>query len=106
MRQLLASASENAARAWTFTVPSAGPYADGAPMVFRVPVRLSFAREHEEKPGYGHWEACLPGPVHDTPWNDSDGSDGSSNAIAGVGPFLRDRRFVLKDTAGRAVERS
>lgn len=106
VRQVLASASEDAARTWTFTVPSTGRHADGAPMVVRIPVRFSFNRKHERKPAYGRWDAYLPGPVHDIPWSDSDGSDGSSNVVAGDNPFLRDRRFVLKDTAGSSGDRS
>ena len=68
-RKVLADASIQAARDWTFEPPAAGPHKDDGEWVVRVPVAFHL---HEwgkpERSGYGTWEGYIPGPRETIPW--------------------------------------
>ncbi|WP_255516497.1 energy transducer TonB [Luteimonas suaedae] len=89
-RRLLVRASLVAARAWTFKVPTTGEYADAGSWVVRVPVDYEF---EDRRPGYGEWQAYIPGPRQQPDWAPED--DGAPDALlagqvhqAGVGMRL------------------
>lgn len=69
-RQLLADASLDAARKWTFNPPTKGASVDDPYWVVRVPVSFSLhqfgTRPTEES--YGSWHAYIPGPRQTPPW--------------------------------------
>jgi hypothetical protein len=109
-RKVLASATLRAASQWQFRVPTVGPNAAKDHWVVQVPVNYTLGpccsapvRQ------YGHWNAYLPGPVQNVPWdheNTSDTSRTSADAITSGGLFVRDKRFILKtaltDGSGRS----
>lgn len=64
-RGLFEDAALRNARHWRFTVPSAGPDVDAPYWTARVP--LAFVLSH--RPTAGRWEAYIPGPVREIPWD-------------------------------------
>lgn len=106
-RKVLADASIEAARRWTFRIPTVGANADKRHWVVTVPINYMIAPSpmqtgsllrRTSKPVPGQWRAYVPGPVQSIPWDDEDesGVNGSGDAIAGGELFVRDERFVLK----------
>lgn len=67
MRGILAKSATSTARQWTFKPPTEGDAANATSWVARVPVDYSFAGDRN--PGYGEWEAYVPGPRQEAPWN-------------------------------------
>jgi hypothetical protein len=65
-RELLARASLNKARSWTFNAPKTGKEADLDFWSVRVPVDYTFDREPSSP--YGQWVAYVPGPRAEIPW--------------------------------------
>lgn len=109
-RKVLANATLRAASKWQFRVPTAGPNATKDRWVVQVPLNYTLgpccsAPTHR----YGQWNAYLPGPVQNIPWdheNTSGASRTSSDAIASGGLFVRDTRFVLKTALADGGSRS
>ena len=66
MRDLLAKPALAAARKWTFRIPVSGEWADEESWSARVPVDYAFA--NGKQPGYGEWQAYIPGPRQPVPW--------------------------------------
>lgn len=66
MRELLAKSALVAARKWTFQPPTRGEWAAQESWAARVPVDYRFTDGGE--PGYGRWEAYVPGPRNPIPW--------------------------------------
>lgn len=111
-RKVLADATLRAASKWQFSIPTTGPNAAKEHWVVQVPVNYTLgpccsAPTHR----YGQWNAYLPGPVQNIPWdheNTSSASRTSADAIASAsgGLFVRDARFILKtalaDGSGRS----
>lgn len=95
-RQAFANTALEAARKWTFDIPTTGPKAAKEHWVIQVPVNYSIG--HASGVKYGQWNAYVPGPVQNVPWSDDDASGAArgADAIAGSAPFVRDPRFVLK----------
>ncbi|MDE2225055.1 MAG: energy transducer TonB [Xanthomonadaceae bacterium] len=99
-RKVLANAALRAASKWQFSVPTTDPNATKDHWVVQVPVNYTLGPccsvpAHR----YGQWNAYLPGPVQNIPWdheNTSGASRTSADAIASGGLFVRDTRFVLK----------
>src|SRR5690606_38909801 len=85
MRELLAKSALVAARKWTFHPPTLGEWADQESWAARVPVDYRFIDGGE--PGYGRWEAYVPGPRNPIPW-EMEGLEGFDIApdalVAGV----------------------
>ncbi|WP_049622225.1 energy transducer TonB [Frateuria defendens] len=67
-RQVLAQAALGAARGWHFEPPTAGPRAGAKEWVVRVPVAFRLRERGAGLPGYGQWEAYVPGPREPVPW--------------------------------------
>ncbi|HYQ25494.1 energy transducer TonB [Stenotrophomonas sp.] len=65
LRDVLAKASVNTARSWTFNPPTTGANKDDAFWTVRVPVRYDFSQREER---YGRWSAYIPGPRQQAPW--------------------------------------
>ena len=71
-RKLLAQASEQAIRKWTFNVPTEGPQADAPYWLVTVPVFYRFSEGRSKAPHekYGTWSIYVRGPVQPLPWID------------------------------------
>lgn len=67
MRQMLARPALAAARRWTFSIPTTGEDADNDYWSLRIPVQ--YLLYDEKEPGYGEWQAYIPGPRHKAPWS-------------------------------------
>ena len=65
-RELLARATLEKARSWTFNAPKTGKEARLDFWSVRVPVDYTFDREPSSH--YGQWVAYVPGPRADIPW--------------------------------------
>lgn len=71
MRGALERSAMSAARTWKFRIPTAGEQAEGPYWSVRVPVDYKF--EDDNAPGYGQWEAYVPGPRQEKmPWHMED----------------------------------
>ncbi len=106
-RKMLADASLEAARRWTFRAPTVGPDAAKQHWVVTVPINYTIGPPRMQtgsllrrtgRPARDQWRAYVPGPVQSIPWNEEDqsGTGGSGDAIAAGGLFVKDARFVLK----------
>jgi len=72
-RRVLADASLDAARRWTFLPPGSGKDAAAPPYrIARVPIYFRLRRFGVPHPdeGYGSWRAYVPGPLQPVPWLD------------------------------------
>lgn len=93
MRDMLAKPALAAARKWTFQIPTTGESAGNEFWLVRVPV--DFMLRDKVQPGYGQWDAYIPGPRHHAPWQDAglDPNDSPDAMVAGgiyqVGKGLR-----------------
>jgi hypothetical protein len=65
LRDILAKASVNSAKRWTFNPPTTGEDKDREFWTVRVPVRFAFQDSRER---YGRWTAYIPGPRQQAPW--------------------------------------
>ncbi len=70
LRNAFAKASLDAARHWTYNVPTTGATANDPYWVVRVPVNyyLNFNGSDIVKHSYGQWDAYIPGPRQTAPW--------------------------------------
>jgi hypothetical protein len=66
LRDAFTKSALRQARRWSFIPPTAGPDAGAEFWLMRVPVVYSMIGT--KRPGYGEWEAYLPGPRHPIPW--------------------------------------
>lgn len=92
-RRAFADAALDAARQWTFNIPTAGELAARSDWTARVPINF-----HIESPRHGDtarvWQTYVPGPYTPAPWAHRPGED-ARDAIAegslqtdGTGPVL------------------
>jgi hypothetical protein len=101
-RKLLADASVEAIKDWTYAIPTTGIEASKDHWIVTQPVDFTLMgdRSHSLQT-YGKWNSYVPGPEEDVPWAHDDHSTGGSDAIADNGqPFTRDSRFVLETQLG------
>lgn len=93
MRAMFTRSAVNGAKRWTFHPPTEGPEATRPFWLVRVPV--DYAMLEDKKPGYGQWDAYVPGPQAKHPWAEdaSAPSEAPDAMIAGglypVGKGLR-----------------
>ncbi|UEX17923.1 energy transducer TonB [Stenotrophomonas sp. SI-NJAU-1] len=76
LRDILAKASVNSAKRWTFNPPTTGEDKDRDFWTVRVPVRFAFQDSRER---YGRWTAYIPGPRQQAPWK-----TGEETQVAGT----------------------
>ena len=84
MRDLLAKPALIAARKWTFRVPTTGEASSRHEWSVRVPV--DYTLSNARQPGYGEWQAYIPGPRQAVPWRtgeDADAGQGPEALVAG-----------------------
>lgn len=99
-------ATMGAVHKWTFNVPTTGEGAKQSQWFVIVPVNYVLtAYGHSLAPGYGQWDAYVPGPIQVLPWASQGAprtaSRGSADAIPDTGePFIEDPRFVLLTQLG------
>ncbi|WP_233840771.1 energy transducer TonB [Dyella sp. 2HG41-7] len=83
-RHMLGSAAVNAAKKWTYHLPSTGKHVSDPYWYVRVPVNFGLIdRSHpSNKDTYGQWEPYIPGPRVSIPWAKQDAkASPSSDAI-------------------------
>jgi len=91
-RDLLAGASLDAVRQWTFT--PAAPGETAAYRYARMPV--SYAVGPSRPAAYGTWESYLPGPLEPQPWSDNDVMlSGGADALPGDGVYGKQSLSLL-----------
>ncbi|WP_430392332.1 energy transducer TonB [Dyella sp. 20L07] len=69
-RKALANAALDAAKQWTYNLPTHGPEVDNPYWVARVPVNFNLRKRGQpiqERP-YGSWKGYIPGPRQSAPW--------------------------------------
>lgn len=85
-RKLLADSAMRASRTWTFNPPTIGEWVDEPFWSVRVPVDYHFTDTSE--PGYGQWQAYVPGPKAAVPWiTPTIESVGSPDALVSGGVY-------------------
>jgi|APAra7269097189_1048546.scaffolds.fasta_scaffold09102_1 hypothetical protein len=73
-RKDLANAATKALSSWTWTVPTSGRLADSPGWWVRVPVIFTLnnkGKPEVKDPGYGEWDAYIPGPRLQMTWDKS-----------------------------------
>lgn len=97
-RKVLGDASLDAARDWTFHIPTTGKHVDDAFWVARVPVSYTI-NGGAPRSRDGGWTAYVPGPRQMAPWSNQHGDASQdqgaadalpddSIALVGTGPVL------------------
>ncbi|HWU77110.1 MAG TPA: energy transducer TonB [Rhodanobacter sp.] len=83
-RKVLADASLQAARRWTFNPPTVGREAAQSAWVVRVPVTFALSEWGRSAPveKYGSWHAYVPGPREIPSWEDKPRVPASVDAVA------------------------
>lgn len=79
-RKVLAKPSVEAAKRWTFHVPTTGPHANDPYYVARVPILYSIERTSPDA-RYATWQVYVPGPKDTANWAKDDHSIGSTDAL-------------------------
>jgi hypothetical protein len=69
-RNILAAASLDAAKSWTYNLPTRGKDVDAPYWIARVPVQFNLGRAGAPKEfhPYGSWHIYIPGPRQEAPW--------------------------------------
>lgn len=68
-REILADASIQAAREWTYNPPVSGPHANDEYWIARVPVNFSLHQIGKPDTNhYGQWQGYVPGPKEPVAW--------------------------------------
>lgn len=102
-RKLLAASSLEAARHWTFNVPTKGPEVDDPYFVARIPCNFNLYGSGAPDPkGYGKWETYIPGPRQTPPWIGKALANGSPDAMSGDDLQTGDQRLQLATPVGGA----
>ncbi|PXV59157.1 hypothetical protein SAMN04487785_10677 [Dyella jiangningensis] len=103
-RKWLADASLQAARHWTFNVPTTGAEANDPYWVVRVPVNFELrpGGVMPQKPSYGQWEAYIPGPRQTPTWIGKALASESPDAMADGDVGSGDPRLQLIKPVGGA----
>lgn len=107
-RSLLAHAALDAAKSWTFNVPTRGAAVKAGKWVVTVPVNFEMRLAGDPiyvRSKHSLWRTYIPGPVNPIPWVDdaAKASGTHGDAVAGNGPFLSDGRFVLRTPSTHAA---
>lgn len=96
LRDAFATASVDAAKAWTFTIPETGSEAAQDHWTVRIPINFNIRDSNSARLRYGQWTSYVPGPVQSIPWEQDQIADGNNaDAIPGDGVFTPDKRFAL-----------
>lgn len=74
MRNVLSKSALRAAKDWRFRPPVSGDDVDDEFWYVRVPVDYQFTGQRT--PGYGEWDAYVPGPRQVAPWSGLENLDG------------------------------
>ncbi len=85
-RELLARASERAAKAWKFRPATTEGDIDQPFWSARVPVEFKI-NDNPKQPTYGQWEAYVPGPRFIPSWVKPDMAGGSPDALVAGGVY-------------------
>lgn len=86
MRDMLAKPALAAAGKWTFQIPATGESASNEYWLVRAPI--NYALRDKVDPGYGQWDAYIPGPRRRAPWDEADPDPNySPDAVVGEGIY-------------------
>lgn len=99
-RRDFAYAAVQAARTWTFKIPTKGPQASLPYWYARIPVVFSVLPRHHS---YGKWVSYIPGPRKSIPWLDNKQvASGSVDAQVPGTLFTIDPRLQLVDQTNKS----
>lgn len=103
-RKMLADASLDAARHWTFNPPTKGADVDNPYWVARIPVNFDLRMWGAPAKGhsYGQWTAYIPGPRETPPWMSKTLANESPDAVSGDELRTGDARLKLLTPLGGA----
>lgn len=91
LRDVLAKASINTARKWTFIPPSSGKDVTREFWSVRVPVNYAFSDDRNAAAErYGRWRAFIPGPKQRAPWVTGDAAENGSDLLPEGGIYMVD----------------
>lgn len=100
LSKMLSDASLEAARSWTYNIPTTGVEAGRDHWIVTTPINYTLGGVY----AYGQWDPYIPGEVQDVPWADTAkhlASDRGGDAVLATGgSFLADSRFVLLTPLG------
>lgn len=101
MRKLFSQSTLSAAKRWTFHPPTEGPSAADPYWLVRVPV--DYSMHGDKQPGYGEWDAYVPGPRQDVPWRAGElmpGETPDAMMAGGIYPVGRGLRLLTPLQSG------
>jgi len=91
LRDVLAKASINTARKWTFIPPSSGEDVTREFWSVRVPVNYAFSDDRNAAVERdGRWRAFIPGPKQRAPWVTGDAAEAGSDLLPEGGVYMVD----------------
>lgn len=91
LRDVLAKASINTARKWTFIPPTSGEDVAREFWSVRVPVSYAFSDDHNAAvERNGRWRAFIPGPRQRAPWVTRDDAESGSDLLPEGGVYMVD----------------
>ncbi|HIE1099507.1 MULTISPECIES: energy transducer TonB [Stenotrophomonas] len=91
LRDVLAKASINTARKWTFIPPTSGEEVSSEFWSVRVPVSYAFSDDHNAAvERNGRWRAFIPGPKQRAPWVTGEAADTGSDLLPEGGVYMVD----------------
>jgi hypothetical protein len=103
-RGVLARASVNAIKHWTFTPPTVGKDAAAPYWQATIPVDFDLrgwgVSRAEGRLSYGQWRPYVPGPVQPAPWADKSLVAGAADAVPGDGIFQANPLLHLRTPLG------
>ncbi|MEH6417480.1 hypothetical protein [Pseudomonas sp. CGJS7] len=80
IRDAFAASAVGAIKKWKFIVSEQYRAADASPVTVRIPV--GYETPQLRLPGYGQWEAYLPGPRARAPWLSQDARSADADVVA------------------------
>src|SRR3546814_20895605 len=98
MREYLGTAAADAAWKWTFHPPTTGEDVDEDYWAVRVPV--DFQLYDDKAPGYGKWQAYLPGPRGTALWARDD-AEPDAICAGGIHPVGSSLKVPIGRASGR-----
>jgi len=101
-RKVLATASLDAARQWTFHTPTQGSAVNDPYWVVRVPVNFNLAvtDQPNKQHAYGTWQPYIPGPRQTVPWISAELASEAPNAMSDGGLSTGRSGLVLATPLG------
>lgn len=102
-RKVLGNAALEAAKNWTYNLPTTGTHVLDDHWDVRVPVAFDLHRfGAPPEDDYGQWETYIPGPREMIPWRENKARQSSSDAIPAGSVSATDQSLQLQTALGGA----